>query len=87
MENEQYNAVLVNVLKNNLAIIKGKLGKSCTYLSFEKEGSLTFLRANLLNKNGGKDTVRQKINVDLKDLLQEDFENMFNVLNTKAYDG
>jgi len=83
---EDFNVILADVLKNNLAIMKGKLGKVCTYLSFEKEGSTTFLRANLLNKNGGKDTVRQKINVELKDLQQEDFENMFNVLNTKAYD-
>ena len=83
---EDFNIILADVLKNNLAIMKGKLGKACTYLSFEKEGATTFLRANLINSSGGKDTIRQKINVDLKDLLQEDFENMFNVLNTKAYD-
>ena len=43
--------------------MRGKLGKDCTYLAFEKEGDLFFLCAKLKNELGGTDKVKQKINV------------------------
>lgn len=66
--------------------IKNKLGVSCTFLAFEVEGSTTYLKAVLKNNLGGKDTVRQKINVPLNTLTEQDYENMYNVLKEKTYD-
>ena len=45
--------------------MRGKLGKDCTYLAFEKEGDLLFLCAKLKNELGGADKIRQKINAKI----------------------
>ena len=48
------------LLKESLNNMRGKLGKDCTYLAFEKEGDLLFLCAKLKNELGGTDKIRQK---------------------------
>lgn len=66
--------------------IKKSLGVSCTFLAFETESDTVFLKAVIKNNLGGKDTVRQKINVPLNTLTEQDYENMYNVLREKTYD-
>ena len=73
------------LLKENLNSIRWKLGKDCTYLTFEKEGDLLFLCAKLKNELGGTDKIRQKINVSMDELTFGDFETMYEVLKSRKY--
>ncbi len=73
------------LLKESLNNMRGKLGKDCTYLAFEKEGDLLFLCAKLKNKLGGTDKVKQKINVSMDELTFGDFEIMYEVLKSRKY--
>ena len=73
------------LLKESLNNMRGKLGKDCTYLAFEKEGDLLFLCAKLKNELGGTDKVKQKINVSMDELTFGDFEIMYEVLKSKKY--
>ena len=73
------------LLKEGLNNMRGKLGKDCTYLAFEKEGDLLFLCAKLKNELGGTDKVKQKINVSMDELTFGDFEIMYEVLKSRKY--
>ena len=73
------------LLKEGLNKMRGKLGKDCTYLAFEKEGDLLFLCAKLKNELGGTDKIRQKINVSMDELTFGDFETMYEVLKSRKY--
>jgi hypothetical protein len=73
------------LLKESLNTMRGKLGKDCTYLAFEKEGNLLFLCAKLKNELGGADKIRQKINVSMDELTFGDFETMYELLNSRKY--
>lgn len=73
------------LLKESLNTMRGKLGKDCTYLAFEKEGDLLFLCTKLKNELGGADKIRQKINVSMDELTLGDFETMYEVLNSRKY--
>ena len=73
------------LLKGSLNNMRGKLGKDCTYLAFEKEGDLLFLCAKLKNELGGTDKVKQKINVSMDELTFGDFEIMYEVLKSRKY--
>ena len=73
------------LLKESLNTMRGKLGKDCTYLAFEKEGDLLFLCAKLKNELGGTDKIRQKINVSMDELTFGDFETMYEVLKSRKY--
>ena len=73
------------LLKESLNNMRGKLGKDCTYLAFEKEGDLLFLCAKLKNELGGTDKVKQKINVSTDELTFGDFEIMYEVLKSRKY--
>ena len=73
------------LLKESLNNMRGKLGKDCTYLAFEKEGDLLFLCAKLKNELGGTDKVKQKINVSMDELTFGDFEIMYGVLKSRKY--
>ena len=73
------------LLKEGLNNMRGKLGKDCTYLAFEKEGDLLFLCAKLKNELGGTDKVKQKINVSMDELTFGDFETMCEVLKSRKY--
>ena len=77
--------ILAYWLKANLDNMKSQLGRSCTYLAFETENKQVYLKANLINELGGKDKIKQKINVSLENLNEEDFKNMFNVLKDRVY--
>lgn len=77
--------ILAYWLKANLDNMKSQLGRSCTYLAFEIENKQVYLKANLINELGGKDKIKQKINVSLENLNEEDFKNMFNVLKDRVY--
>lgn len=68
-----------------LKSIKKSLGVSCTFLAFETEKDIVFLKAIIKNNLGGKDTVKQKINVPLNTLTEQDYENMYNVLKERTY--
>jgi hypothetical protein len=72
-------------MKEILIAMKRLLGTSCTYISFEQEKNVNYLKAVIKNSNGGKDTVRQKINVPLKELTEKDYQDMLTVLLNRAY--
>lgn len=72
-------------MKEITIAMKRLLGTSCTYLSFEQEKGVNYLKAILKNDLGGKDTIRQKINVPLNKLTEKDYQNMLEVLMQRMY--
>lgn len=61
--------------------IKKRLGKECTFLSFEKVKDKLFFKAKI-----GKDRVRIQINCKLEDVRVNEYNDLFEILSTKSYE-
>lgn len=71
------------------------LGKGCDFLSFtsdktiQEDGSwvsIDCIKAVLKNDNGGKDTIYLALDKKPSELIEEDFKNIFYVLNARTYE-
>ena len=78
MNRSQFQA---EYLKQEIKNTKKKLGTQCTFLAFEKVKDKLFFKAKI-----GKDRVRIQINCKLEDIGVNEFNDLFQILNTKSYD-
>lgn len=72
-------------LHHSITDVKKRL-KECTFLAFEQEKGEIFFSAKMKNKEGGKDSVKIKINKGLQSLQPTDFEELYTILNEKTYE-
>lgn len=68
-------------LKQEIINTKKKLGSQCTFLAFETVKDKLFFKAKI-----GKDRVRIQINCKLEEIGVNEFNDLFQILNTKSYD-
>jgi len=68
-------------LKQEIVNTKKKLGVECKFLAFETVKEKLFFKAKM-----GKDRVRIQINCKLEDIGVNEFNDLFQILNTKSYD-
>ncbi len=79
----------------NIEIIKHSLGNACTHLSplmtkkfdkdLEKYVTMYGVKAVLVNENGGRDKVEVGFSKPFDSFTKEDFQSIFEHLNTRAY--
>ena len=78
MNRSQFQA---EYLKQEIVNTKKKLGSKCTFLAFETVKDKIFFKAIM-----DKDRVRIQINCKLEDIGVNEFNDLFQILNTKSYD-
>ena len=78
MNRSQFQA---EYLKQEIVNTKKKLGVECKFLAFETVKEKLFFKVKM-----GKDRVRIQINCKLEDIGVNEFNDLFQILNTKSYD-
>lgn len=72
--------------KNQLSRLRKSLGKDCTYISHITQNGQRFIKAVLLNRLGGKDTVEVPINSDLSQVKDADYDTVLKILGERRYE-
>ena len=72
--------------KSWLNAIKRSIGSDCRYISHLKNGDDYFIKAILLNKEGGKDTLRIKLSINPSALTSKDYQALLKTLKNREYE-